>query len=124
MTNQLSGQPVDVDPFEVIQLRTTTVENFSTHYNADVNTLAVEYIAFHKSLLASGRAVRIAALFRRCVRAAYGAASVTAALPLPSTRLAWLIELASLSPRRGSAIVSQLLPQAEHRHSLTTPVGK
>jgi hypothetical protein len=52
MTNQLSGQPVDVDPFEVIQLRTITVENFSAYYNADVNTLAVEYIAFHKSLLA------------------------------------------------------------------------
>jgi hypothetical protein len=83
MTNQLSGQPVDVDPFEVIQLRTITVENFSTHYNADVNALAVEYIAFHKSLLASGRAVRSVVS-----EPPLWAASVTAALPLPSTRLA------------------------------------
>jgi hypothetical protein len=52
MTNQLSGQPVDVDPSEIIELRTITVENFSPDYDADVNTLAVEYIAFHRSLLA------------------------------------------------------------------------
>jgi hypothetical protein len=52
MTNQLSGQPVDVGPSEVIELRAITVENLSPDYNADVNTLAVEYIAFRRSLLA------------------------------------------------------------------------
>lgn len=51
MTNQFSGRPVDVDPFEIIQFRTTTVENFSTHHNADVNTIAVEYIAVHRGFL-------------------------------------------------------------------------
>jgi hypothetical protein len=101
MTNQLSGQPVDVDPFEVIQLCTIRIENFSTHYNADMNTLAAEYIAFHKSLLASVRAVRIPALFRRCVKAAFRDGFGHPRDSSAEHKLAqWLIALASLSPRR------------------------
>ncbi|UQR66202.1 hypothetical protein LRP30_13505 [Bradyrhizobium sp. C-145] len=101
MTNQLSGPPVDVDPFEVIQLRTTTVENFSTHYNADVNTLAVEYVAYHKSLLTSGRQVRIAAFFRRCVGAPlWDGSGHRRAATTEHKAGQWLIELPSLSQRR------------------------
>lgn len=46
-------------------------------------------------------------------------------LPLAGHKAAhWLIDLASLKTHGGQAMVSQLVPQSEHCHSLTTPAGE
>jgi hypothetical protein len=101
MTNQLSGRPVDVDPFEVIQLRTITVENFSTHYNADVNTLAVEYIAFTRaSLLQVEPCESLRSFAVVSEPTLWGGFGHRRAASAEHKAGQWLIELASLSPRR------------------------
>ena len=55
MTNQFTGQAVDVDAFEIVKFLTAESENRKAVHYADVDALAVEYVAaFQIGLLVQG----------------------------------------------------------------------
>jgi hypothetical protein len=47
MTDQFTGRPINIDPFEIIKLLAGATENFSADHHADEGTVTVEYVAVH-----------------------------------------------------------------------------
>jgi hypothetical protein len=45
MTDQFTGRPINIDPFEIVKLLAGDTENFWADHHADEGTVTVEYVA-------------------------------------------------------------------------------
>jgi hypothetical protein len=51
MTDQFTGLPVDLAPFEIVKLLAGRIENLRANHDANEDALAVEYVVAHDDLL-------------------------------------------------------------------------
>src|SRR5882757_6393401 len=47
MSDQLAGDPIDIDPFQVVEFCAPEVEDCRAGHYANVDSFAIEYIAVH-----------------------------------------------------------------------------